>query len=371
MVRMTDLFKKAKKKMQGDSDPTPEKKQPQPEKKQPQQKKKAAEEKPVDFSQMVLGKTKEDSVQADITERVKDSQVLDEEESRIFYLSAAEAMKNIFDAYKSGSDINKEEIVSMARRIVNNVVTGSQSLLKLFHELDFPQEYSCYNAVNVAILSVEIGIAYKCNNASLVELAIIGLLHDLDLMKSKHLTDKPEKLSNKELEEIKKHPLNAAIFVDNAFKFSEKMITAILQHHEREQGQGYPSGLTEGNIHDLALIVGIADTYEAMTHSRPYKEKLPANIAIIHIINFGNKLFPNKAIKALVSRVGLYPVGSWVELNSGEICKVIKICPNSPLRPVVKIVRDQEKNEFRDVRTVDLMKIPSLYIKHIAEPVDS
>jgi len=145
------------------------------------------------------------------------------------------------------------------------------------------------------------------------------------------------------------------------------MITAILQHHEREQGQGYPAGLSEGDIHDYALIVGIADTYEAMTHSRPYKEKSPPNIAIVNIINSGKELFPNRAIKALVSRIGLYPVGTWVELNTGEICKVIKINPDSPLRPVISILKDKDKNEFRDIKVVDLMKIPSLYIKQTTD----
>ncbi|MBL7198469.1 MAG: HD domain-containing protein [Candidatus Omnitrophica bacterium] len=358
---MTDLFKKAKRKMRaGQGDASAEREHPRQEQKTPV-------EKPVDFSQMLLEKTKAVSSKEDITQRVMKTSIPDEEESRRLYFSSIEAMKNIFEAYKAGGEINKDNVINIGRKIVNNILSGSQSLLKLFHELDSLEEYNYYNAVNVSILSVEIGITYKYNKLTLLDLAVIGLLHDMDLIKSKHITDKPEKLSNKELEEIKKHPLNAAIFVDNAFNFSEKMINAILQHHEREKGQGYPAGLTEGNIHELALIIGIADTYEAMMHSRPYKEKIPPNITILNIINYGKELFPNRAVKALVSRVGLYPVGTWVELNTGEICKVLKINSSSPLRPVVRILKDKDKNEFRDVRTVDLMKIPSLYIKQTAE----
>jgi HD-GYP domain-containing protein (c-di-GMP phosphodiesterase class II) len=190
-------------------------------------------------------------------------------------------------------------------------------------------------------------------------------------VKSGHIIDKPSKLDKDEFEEIKKHPLNAAIYVDNAFKFSEQMINAILQHHERNGGKGYPVGLDETNIHDLAMIIGIADTYEAMIHSRPYKERMSPDKAILNIINFGKELFQNRVIKALVSRVGLYPVGSWVELNTGEICKVLMVNSESPLRPVVSILKDKNKDEFREIKTVDLGKTPSLYIKQIAEKIDA
>ncbi|MFH1622852.1 MAG: HD domain-containing phosphohydrolase [Candidatus Omnitrophota bacterium] len=357
---MTDLFKKTKKKIDGVPEPPIKKEQPPKEEKN-------TEAKPVDFSQMILGKTKEESLKGDITEGVTDAHLSDEEETMKLYVSSVKVMRDIFEAYKSGSEVNRAEVVGVASKIVNNITAGSQDLLKFFHELDSAQEYNYHNAVNVAILSVEIGIAYKFDKSTLLDLAVIGLLHDLDLIKSKHLTDKPEKLSKKELEEIKNHSLNTAIYVDNAFKFSEKMITAILQHHEREQGQGYPVGLAEGNIHDMALIIGIADTYEAMIHSRPYKERSAPNIAIINIINSGKELFPNRTIKALVARVGLYPMGTWVELNTGEICKVIKINSDSPLRPVVNILKDKNKNEFREIRTIDLKKIPSLYIRHTVE----
>jgi HD-GYP domain-containing protein (c-di-GMP phosphodiesterase class II) len=361
MVRMTDLFKKAKEKMAAGNAGFSVSKE------LVRQEEKPAAEKPVDFSQMILGKNKEEASKIGITNEAIRPSVSDEEESKRTYFSSVEDIKNIFLAYNAGKEINKSDVVNIARKIVNNISTGSQTLLQLFHEIDKPEEYHYYNAVNVCILSVEIGIAYKLPKPALSDLAMIGLLHDMDLIKNKHITDKPSELSKQELEEIKKHPLNAAIFVDNAFKFSEKMITAILQHHEREKGQGYPSGLIEGDIHDFALIIGIADTYEAMIHSRPYKEKQAPNVAILNIINFGSELFPNRAIKALVSRVGLYPVGIWVELNTGEICKVLKVNLDSPLRPVVNIVKDRDKNEFREVKIVDLMKIPSLYIKQTVE----
>ncbi len=364
MVRMTDLLKKAQQKM--------ETKRGAPSsytaKNHTSLKGKPAEDRSVEFSQMLLGRTKGGALKKeDIAQKVMEVSLPNEEETKKLYLACVDGIKNIFEAYKKGDKLNKDEIVNIGRKIVNDIISGSQLLLRLLHELDSLELYRYYNAVNVSILSVEIGISFKYNKSELLDLAIVGLLHDLDLIKNQDITDKSDKLSKEELEEIKKHPLNAAIFVDNAFKFSEAMVSAILQHHEREDGQGYPSGLGEEEIHDFALIIGIADTYESMIHSRPHKEKLPPDKAILNMIDFGKDLFANTTVKALVSRVGLYPVGSWIELSTGEIGRVVMVNPDSPLRPVVSILKDKNQDTLKEVMTVDLEKIPSLYIKHIAE----
>lgn len=377
MVRMTDLLKKAKKQLglsskesqlEGGEVSAPEKESIS---KTREHKEKVPPRERVDFSEMLLGPKKDALLEKeDISESIKKS-VTDEEESKKLYFEAIEIVKKIFTLYKDNGTIDEDEILNTGRRIVNSVILGSQQLLKLFHELDSTEFYTYYNAVNVSTLSVEIGIAYNYNKSTLLDLAVVGLLHDMDLIKNKEIIDQPQKLEDHLIKEIRKHPLNVALYVDNAFKFSEKKVNAILQHHERKEGQGYPAGLTEEDIHDLAVIVGIADTYEAMTHSRPYKKRIPPHTAVLSIIEQGKELFPAEAIKALISRVSLYPVGSWIELNTGEICNVITTNLNAPLRPVVSVLMDKERNKFREIRVVDLRKIPSLYItKEVTEEID-
>jgi len=285
--------------------------------------------------------------------------------ARKVYFEALRGVRKIFNAYKKGEGIKSEVVVNLGNKIVDSVVLSTQYFLKLFHEADSLRLHRYLNAVNVSILSTVLGIANKFDADSLLDLAVIGLLHDLDLIKNNSLLNKTTKLNEEEIKVIRKHPLNTVTYLDHAFKLKDKIVKSILQHHERKKSQGYPSGLREQEIHEFAVIVGLADTYEAMTHSRTYKSKLTPHKAILSIINDSKDLFPYEEIKKLVSCVGVYPVGSEVELNTGEICQVVAANPEHPLRPVVRIVMDKEEGEEsskRELRMVDLIKSPSLYI---------
>lgn len=375
MVRITDLLKLAKKSIREDKEkqpPSPAKepsvfKNP-PTKPLTVEKDKTSIEQPVKFARIFSQGPEESPLgKDDIASNLMRTPVSDEEGVKKIYFDAAGFIKKIFEMYKdNNTSIEEGEIRDMANKIVDNVILNSPELIRLVHQ-DGSEDYIYYHAVNVAIISVGIGSICKYSKSRLLDLAVIALLHDIDLIKSRHIIDKPAKLNEVEFKEITGHPLNAATFVGHKFSFTKEIINGILQHHERKDGKGYPAGLSDINIQDYAEIIGIADTYASMTHYRPYRKKVSPHIAILNIINTTKSLFSDSAIKALIAYVGLYPVDSWVELNSGEICKVVKINYNNPLRPVISILLDKNKNKLMEARTIDLREIPSLYIKYIVD----
>ena len=376
MVRMTDLLKKVKRQIgpEKETHPTEKEKPPQskeniaqPPEAEPIQPP-AVQKEEVKFAEAFIKRAGTPTRSGeDIAHRFIKASIPDNTEIEKLYFDSVEAMKRIFSTYQDDGKIDQKEIMDIANRIVNNILSGTRQLLKLFHEVDSTEFYLYHNAVNVGILSTEIGVQFNYNKSMLVDLTVIGLLHDIDLIKSKHIIETSEKLNEEELKQIQQHTLISAAFIDNAFNFTKDIVNAVLQHHERKNGQGYPAGLNDNEIQDFAGIVGIADTYESMTHFRPHKEKKSPHTAILEIINNCAILFSNDLIKALVGRVGLYPVGSWVQLNTGEICKVLEINPDFPLRPVISIIMDNDKKKFREIRTINLQKVPSLYIKNIVE----
>lgn len=390
MVRMTDLLKKIGQASSQKEIPPEEKPSPTPEnrppiakdeamqsmapEKKPLSQGKTIKEKPVQFANLLSGGTKGPVSEAtDVAQRFMESVVPNEADTRELYFAAVEEMRKAFNNYKDKGVIPIEEIVDITQKIVTNVMLGSPLLLKLFHEEDSLRFCRFYNAVNVSILGVKMGMVYKYNKSMLLDLAVAGLLHDIELAKHMPVIDKYGKLSPEEFNEVKQHTADGAAFVGNNFKLSEEVIDVILHHHERKDGHGYPAGLaekntkeltlTEKNIHELTQIIGIADTYEAMTHSRPYREKMSPHAAILDIISHSANLFTNQVVKALVSCVGLYPVGSMVELNTGEVCKVIMSNPDFPLRPVICVLLNKEREKLTEVRTIDLREVPSLNIK--------
>lgn len=397
MVRMADLLKKAKGKITTSKDkpkspsdvrilpgekppllreqflrqeraPLPQEKLPQAPL-HPEEQKKSQKE-TVSFSEMFLKEKKGPSVEnVDFVQALMQNSLEAEEEAKKLYYDALEFTKKTFTIYKETNTINHGEVNSFCQKIVNTLLVGAGTLLKLFHELDSEEFFLYHNAVNVSILSVELGMVFKYNKTALQDLALVGLLHDIELIKHEDVIKTARKLSAEEMAKIREHSLNAATFLDRAANFKDEMVTAILQHHERKSGQGYPEGLLASEIKEMASIVGIVDTYEAMIHFRPYKSKVPSSTAVLNIINNGKDLFPNAVIKALVSCVGVYPIGSIVELNTGEIGKVLDTNFDFPLRPVINVVVDKDLKKLEQAKTVNLLHSPSLYIKKVVEHI--
>jgi len=151
-------------------------------------------------------------------------------------------------------------------------------------------------------------------------------------------------------------------FISGAY---ETLKEAIHQHHERMDGGGYPSGFKGNEINEYSKIIAVVDTYEAMTHHRPYREAMIPHNAIKEIIFSLKRSFDSKAIKALFNRVSIYPVGSFVKLNNGEIAKVISVTTNSfsILRPIVLVILDNQGKCVTDPVKLDLSLTGTVYIK--------
>lgn len=140
------------------------------------------------------------------------------------------------------------------------------------------------------------------------------------------------------------------------------VVYIINQHHERSDGSGYPKGFKGEQIDEYARIVAIADVYDALIHPRKYRSKILPYHAIKQIIS-EKKYFDQVFLKALLDKISIYPVGSLVELSSGEIAMVAGVNRQSPLRPLVKIVVDHQGHKLEEPRVVNLAEHITVYIK--------
>ncbi|WP_371922095.1 HD-GYP domain-containing protein [Treponema sp. B152] len=110
-----------------------------------------------------------------------------------------------------------------------------------------------------------------------------------------------------------------------------------LEHHERENGHGYPRGLTKEKISMYGKIIAVACSYEAATAPRPYKEAQDASSGIVEMIKNTNGQYDETILKALLYSLSFYPVGMYVYLSNGKIAKVIDVNPDDPRFPIVQI----------------------------------
>jgi HD-GYP domain-containing protein (c-di-GMP phosphodiesterase class II) len=136
----------------------------------------------------------------------------------------------------------------------------------------------------------------------------------------------------------------------------------VLEHHEREQGQGFPQGLTGAAIDPDAKILGLADLYAGLTVPATACPRLRPHEAVREIVKSRHEAFPTAMVKALLSEISVFPPGTVVRLNTEEIGRVVAVNRHHPLRPRVEILADSKGHRLPAPKTVDLSEAPFLYI---------
>jgi len=199
-------------------------------------------------------------------------------------------------------------------------------------------EYTFSHSVNTCVLSLM--VAEQCGLPdNLEDIGLGALVHDVGKLKvPPEVLNKPGPLTEEEWQLIRRHPLAGLEIVQRSGELRAAIAEAITQHHERADGSGYPHGLRGEAIGMAARLVAVVDVYDATSSDRPYHPALPPAEAVRWILANAGRQFDLQLAHAFVRTVGVYPVGSLVRLNSGELAIVSDFDAKSILRPIVLII---------------------------------
>jgi hypothetical protein len=224
-------------------------------------------------------------------------------------------------------------------------------------------DYVAFNQARVCVLSLRLGANLGYDRARLMPLGVAAALFDVGLWQiAAQLIERSDSLSDNELATYRAHPKLSADIVQRWSPPNVRIIDAILDHHEREQGQGFPRGLQGGGIDPDAKIIGLVDTYTALTVPPASRPRLRPHEAIRDIVKTRNDQFPSPLIKVLLSEISVFPPGTIVRLNTEEVGRVIAVNRNHPLRPQVEVVADGKGQRLGVPKVIDLSEAPFLYI---------
>ena len=227
-------------------------------------------------------------------------------------------------------------------------------------------DYLVNNAVSVAIVSVKIAEALRYESAKLEQVALAGLLHDLGMfVLPDALVYKTGVLTEEELQQIREHPQHGARLFKEVGEAYPWVGRVILQEHERRDGSGYPNRLIGDQIDEMAFIVGLADVFDALMSSRPYRRGVSPHRAICALLVNGKTVFPYHLLKALVDQLSIYPLGTTVRLNTGETGVVSQLNRQYPLRPILQVLQQAVSAHAPASKTVDLRAETSLHIVEV------
>lgn len=272
-------------------------------------------------------------------------------------------MTQLRDAVETGEPLPTLEIEAVVGRVIRALEQGSELFWLANDPPPSDVDYVAAHLASVGVLAIRIGADLGYDRQQLAELGLAAFLSDIGLCQlPERLLAKAEPLTPDEQTLYSTHPRLSADTMRRSHLQREGLIEAVLQHHEREQGQGYPQGLPGSAIHPHAKIIGLADTYMRLTAPRPPRARLQPHEAIREIVRSKQDSFPSALIKALLSEVSVFPPRTMVKLNTGEIGRVVAVNRNHPLRPKVEVIADSKGDRLHTPKLIDLSEKPFLYI---------
>ncbi len=204
-------------------------------------------------------------------------------------------------------------------------------------------DYTYTHCVNVSVLTVMLARGLGATGDKLHAIGMGGLFHDLGkALIPLRVLNAPRKLSDEEFAIMRRHPLLGYEQIKEVQGVPPEVLQIVLEHHEKHNGQGYPRGLSGADISFAGQISSLVDVFDALSSRRVYKEALPLSKALSIMYSMRDKDFAGAMLERFIRLLGVYPVGSAVELEDGRYGVVASSNPAQPLHPTVILVRDKE-----------------------------
>jgi putative nucleotidyltransferase with HDIG domain len=270
------------------------------------------------------------------------------------YRAARQYITKIMDDVRIGKNLDAGETREMVVELAESVVRNPDALT-CFSLLKKKHEYTAQHSLRVCVLALIFGRQLGFEKDRLRELGIGALLHDVGKARIPlEILDKPKALDSNEIEIMKRHvPLGVEI-LENTSGIPAAAIEIARGHHERYDGNGYIEGLKGNEIGLYGLIAGIVDCYDAITSDRPYQAGISPHSALKRMYEWRGSAFHPKLIEQFIQCLGIYPVGSVVQLNSGEIGVVAALNRLRRLKPRVVLVSRPDNTPYPHMPAVNL-----------------
>lgn len=274
--------------------------------------------------------------------------------TRVSFESAAETLDRIFESLRNGSHEDIGAVQAAVNPLIEGVFRNKDAVAALLR-LKESGEYRYHHGVSMAVWAAILGRHIGLHRHELEKLAVGCAMCDIGMTQlPPELLDQAENLTDAQLRIIRAHPKMGADLVSKSKNVDIEILGIIENHHERMDGSGYPRGIEGASIPLLARIAGLVDTYDAMITRRPYAPARTSHEATQELLDCKGRQFQETLVEQFVQAIGLFPTGTMVELNTGEVAIVVGQNATRRLKPEVVIVMNTEKEKLEIPRVVDL-----------------
>ena len=280
--------------------------------------------------------------------------------ARAAFDHSSEMLRKLADDVWAGHPVEVERVDEVVEEMVESMVRNPDALMWVARLRE--KDITTYgHGLQVAVYLVAFGRHLGFPRAQLAQLGTIGLLLDIGKTRlPRALLEKQGRLTPEEFEQVKAHVALGLEILSATPNWPEEVTEGIAQHHERMNGSGYPQGLRAEAIGIFGRMAGISDCFAALTKSRPYAEAVSSYEALRSITGWGGEIFHAPLAEQFVQAVGVFPVGSLVELSTGEVAVVVSHNKVRRLKPRVLLLTGPDKTPSGYPTMVDLLYDPLL-----------
>ena len=283
------------------------------------------------------------------------------ERARVTHARSTEILEDI------ARDIHKDKVLDVQKvndaigGMVESVVRNPNALMWL-SQLKRRDNYAYGHAIDVSIYMIAFGRHLGFPREQLHYLGISGLLQDVGKIKlPEALLNKTGMLSKPELEHLHTHVEYSLEILRNTSDIPFDVFDTVANHHERYDGSGYPRGLKGAEIGMFGAMAGIVDCFQALISARPYASPISAHQAMQDLYGWRDKFFSGALVEQFIQCLGIFPVGTLVELNTGDVAVVVSQNKVRKLKPQVLLILDPEKKRYPSPALLDLITDPVAY----------
>jgi len=287
------------------------------------------------------------------------------------FTGAIDTVKQMIHAVQLDKAVNMRKMNTTVQTMVDDILENRDAFIGLT-SIKMYDEYTFAHSINTAILAISLGTFLSLDKHQISVLGMSGLLHDIGKVSLPiEILNKPGKLTEEEWEVIQQHPVEGALVLSDVQGVTKMAMVTAFEHHQHGEHKGYPQVDGGPRKHLFSKIIALADAYEAITAARVYyRSRTPPDQAIRILLKNSDGIFDPILVKAFVNMIGIFPVGTLVKLDTGEIGLVVHQTRDL-MRPRVLLLTKFDGSEKETGADISLLETASgQYVRSIIGTID-
>jgi HD-GYP domain-containing protein (c-di-GMP phosphodiesterase class II) len=282
------------------------------------------------------------------------------EQAKLTHHDVQETVSALIAAVRANRALDSKRVEQAVRSMTESVLRNPDALM-LYSQLRQKGDYTHSHALDVAVYMTSFGRFLQLPVEQISLLGYLGLMQDIGKLRvPNEILGKRDRLTPAEFDQAKRHVQHSQDILAATPGMPGQLVALVALHHERNDGSGYPKGLKEKDIGMIGSIAAIADTFDALTATRPYAQAVSPSTALSMLYKWRGTFFDGVLVEQFIRCIGIFPLGSVVELNSGEVGIVIAQNVEKRLQPRVMVIRDAAGNALKPQKLLDLSREPKL-----------